>query len=131
MLLPLDKIIQTIAEYPYVFTGYEHWKKYYSSDLFQELAQEYTNHSGGNQIVGQVYFGSRHLTANKAVIHSNDAKGLKIRVPNAPAYIMFPKSIGANATPMAYSEVYLALQQKVVDGLENPLVPIRVNNSVG
>lgn len=51
--------------------------------------------------------------------------GLKIRVPNSPVMLMFPNAVGANPTPMAFSEVYLALQQKVVDAQENPLPTIK------
>jgi TRAP-type C4-dicarboxylate transport system substrate-binding protein len=51
--------------------------------------------------------------------------GMKIRVPNASLYKMFPEAVGANATPMAFSEVYLALQQGVVDAQENPLPTIQ------
>ena len=52
-------------------------------------------------------------------------KGLKIRVPDAPAYIAFPKALGANPTPIAFAEVYLALQNGTVDAQENPLPTIR------
>lgn len=52
-------------------------------------------------------------------------KGLKIRTPNAPAFQLFPQATGANPTPMAFSEVYLALQQGVVDAQENPLPTIQ------
>ena len=51
-------------------------------------------------------------------------KGMKLRVPPAPLFLMFTKSVGANATPIAFAEVYLALQQKTVDGQENPLPTI-------
>ena len=51
-------------------------------------------------------------------------KGMKLRVPPAPLFLMFTKSVGANATPIAFAEVYLALQQGTVDGQENPLPTI-------
>jgi len=51
-------------------------------------------------------------------------KGLKLRVPDAPRYIMYPKIVGANATPIAFAEVYLALQNKTVDAQEKPLPTI-------
>jgi TRAP-type C4-dicarboxylate transport system substrate-binding protein len=51
-------------------------------------------------------------------------KGLKIRVPDAPAYLAFPKALGANPTPIAFAEVYLALQNGTVDAQENPLPTI-------
>jgi TRAP-type C4-dicarboxylate transport system substrate-binding protein len=49
---------------------------------------------------------------------------LKIRVPDAPLYRMFPQAVGANPTPIAFAEVYLALQQGTVDAQENPLPTI-------
>ena len=47
-----------------------------------------------------------------------------MRVPNARMYLLFPESVGANPTPIDFSEVYLALQQGVVDAQENPLPTI-------
>jgi TRAP-type C4-dicarboxylate transport system substrate-binding protein len=49
---------------------------------------------------------------------------LKIRVPDAPLYTMFPRAVGANPTPIAFAEVYLALQNGTVDAQENPLPTI-------
>jgi TRAP-type C4-dicarboxylate transport system substrate-binding protein len=51
-------------------------------------------------------------------------KGLKMRVPDVPAYLALPKSCGANPTPIAFAEVYLALQNGTVDAQENPLTTI-------
>jgi TRAP-type C4-dicarboxylate transport system substrate-binding protein len=51
-------------------------------------------------------------------------KGMKLRVPQAPLYVLFAKTFGANPTPIAFAEVYLALQQGTVDGQENPLPTI-------
>jgi TRAP-type C4-dicarboxylate transport system substrate-binding protein len=66
----------------------------------------------------------RHTTANKPIVRPEDMKGLKLRVPDAPLYIMYPKVVGANATPIAFAEVYLALQNGTVDAQENPLPTI-------
>ena len=52
-------------------------------------------------------------------------EGLKLRVPTAPANLNYAKYSGASPTPMAFSEVYLALQTNSVDGQENPLSAIR------
>src|SRR5207245_4577006 len=51
-------------------------------------------------------------------------KGLKMRVPDVPAYLALPRSCGANPTPIAFAEVYLALQNGTVDAQENPLTTI-------
>jgi hypothetical protein len=49
------------------------------------------------------------VTANKEIKKPEDMKGMKLRVPPAPLFLMFTKSVGANATPIAFAEVYLAL----------------------
>jgi len=114
----------SISDYPFTLRSYDHWKAYVNSDLFSDLAAEYKNISG-NTIASMTYYGARHVTSNKPIMKPADMDALKIRTPNAPAYLMFPKATGANPTPMAFSEVYLALQQGVVDAQENPLPTIK------
>jgi tripartite ATP-independent transporter DctP family solute receptor len=108
---------------PYMFRDFAHWQKFRDSDLFQELANGYLDASG-NHIVAMTYYGERHVTSNRKIEKPEDMQGLKIRVPDAPLYMMFPKAVGANPTPIAFAEVYLALQQGVVDAQENPLPTI-------
>lgn len=108
---------------PFMFRDYAHWEAYRDSDLFEELAQGYTDASG-NHVVAMTYYGDRHVTANKPILAPADMERLKIRVPNAPLYMMFPEAVGANPTPIAFAEVYLALQQGTVDAQENPLPTI-------
>jgi tripartite ATP-independent transporter DctP family solute receptor len=113
-----------ISDYPFILRDYDHWKAYRDSDLFAEMGEGYRQ-ATGNTVTALTYYGARHVTANKPILKPEDMKGLKIRVPNAPVYVMFPKAVGANPTPMAFSEVYLALQQGVVDAQENPLPTIK------
>jgi tripartite ATP-independent transporter DctP family solute receptor len=109
---------------PYVFRDLDHWKAVRDSELFGEIAQGYQDQTG-HHIAALNYYGSRHTTSNKRIETPEDMQGLKIRVPNAPLYMMFPEAQGANATPIAFAEVYLALQQGVVDAEENPLPTIQ------
>lgn len=109
---------------PFMFRDYEHWDAYRNSDLFNELSEGYTD-ATGNHIVAMTYYGNRHVTSNKPIMQPSDMEGLKIRVPNAPLYMMFPRATGANPTPIAFAEVYLALQQGTVDAQENPLPTIQ------
>lgn len=109
---------------PFMFRDYDHWDKYRNSELFDELAQGYTDASG-NHIKAMTYYGARHVTSNKPILTPADMEGLKIRVPNAPLYMMFPEATGANPAPIAFAEVYLALQQGTVDAQENPLPTIQ------
>ncbi len=113
-----------ISDYPFTLRDFAHWKAYTESDLFAELAGEYTKVTG-NQVASMTYYGARHVTSNKPILTPEDMSGLKIRTPNAPAYQLFPKATGANPTPIAFAEVYLALQQGVVDAQENPLPTIQ------
>src|SRR5215470_15682398 len=113
----------SIGGAPYMFRDFKHWQKYADSKVFWDLAEGY-HEKGGNKVVANVYYGVRHTTANKAIMKPADMKGLKLRVPDAPLYIMYPKVVGANATPIAFAEVYLALQNGTVDAQENPLPTI-------
>lgn len=109
---------------PYVFRDLDHWKAVRDSELFSEIAQGYQDQTS-HHIAALNFYGSRHTTSNKRIDTPEDMRGLKIRVPDAPLYMMFPKAQGANATPIAFAEVYLALQQGVVDAQENPLPTIQ------
>jgi tripartite ATP-independent transporter DctP family solute receptor len=113
----------SIGGAPYMFRDFDHWKKYSQSKVLTDLTDAYFK-KGGNRPVAAFYYGVRHTTANKAINKPEDMKGLKLRVPDAPLYIMYPKVLGANATPIAFAEVYLALQNKTVDAQENPLPTI-------
>jgi len=112
-----------ISNAPYVLRDFDHWKAYRDSQLFQDLAKGYDDKTG-HQVLALTYYGQRHVTANKEIKKPEDMKGMKLRVPPAPLFKMFTKSVGANATPIAFAEVYLALQQGTVDGQENPLPTI-------
>ena len=108
---------------PYMFRDFDHWKKYSESAVLRDVMEGYFK-KGGNKPLAVTYYGVRHTTANKAINKPEDMKGLKLRVPDAPLYVMYPKVVGANATPIAFAEVYLALQNKTVDAQENPLPTI-------
>ena len=114
-----------VTYFPFIFRDAEHILKYGQSDVFKELSKGY-NDKSGNQITALIYYGARHVTSTtaKPVTKPEDMKGLKIRVPDAPAYLAFPRALGANATPIAFAEVYLALQNGTVDAQENPLPTI-------
>jgi len=109
---------------PFMFRDYEHWDAYRNSDLLKELSAGYTE-ATSNHITAMTYYGARHVTSNKPVLTPADMKGMKIRVPNAPLYMMFPEAVEANPAPIAFAEVYLALQQGTVDAQENPLPTIQ------
>ncbi len=112
-----------ITNAPFVLRDFDHWKKYRDSKLFRDIAQGYEDKTR-HKVIALTYYGQRMVTANKEIKKPEDMKGMKLRVPPAPLFLMFTKSVGANATPIAFAEVYLALQQGTVDGQENPLPTI-------
>ena len=112
-----------VGYYPYTFRDGEHLIKWSQSPYFKEMVDEYRNKTG-IQITAMTYYGARHTTSNKPFTDCAGMKGLKIRVPDVPAYLALPKSCGANPTPIAFAEVYLALQNGTVDAQENPLTTI-------
>jgi tripartite ATP-independent transporter DctP family solute receptor len=112
-----------ITNAPFVLRDFDHWKAYRDSKLFRDIAKGYEDKTR-HKVIALTYYGQRHVTANREIKKPDDMKGMKLRVPPAPLFLMFTKSVGANATPIAFAEVYLALQQKTVDGQENPLPTI-------
>ncbi len=113
----------SLSDYPYAILDLEHWRAYKNSDLFAELSDGY-NAATGNQIMDLVYYGFRHVISNKPIHTPADMINLKIRVPQARPFMMLPELAGANPTPMPFQEVYLGLQQGVVEAAENPLTTI-------
>ncbi|MBD9638925.1 DctP family TRAP transporter solute-binding subunit [Ensifer sp. ENS07] len=114
----------TAIAIPYQFRDIEQLRAYLDSDLGQELQSDL-----GNIGIKGVDLWSRPLrqiTNSKLAITSPaDMKGMKLRVPNNPLWVEFFGAMGAAPTPMAFAEVYNALQLKVVDGQENPInVPV-------
>ena len=114
----------SVSDFPYALEDFNHWQAYRDSSLFERIAEAF-GEATGSKVIGLTYYGFRHVTANRAILHPDDMQGLKIRVPNAPMFLILPQATGANAAPMPFAEVYLALQQGVVDAQENPLTTIR------
>ncbi|PSH67687.1 ABC transporter substrate-binding protein [Phyllobacterium brassicacearum] len=112
-----------VTYFPYIFSGPDHLIAYTKSDVFKRLAAGYEEKTG-NHIAAVSYYGTRQTTSNKPIAKCSDMQGLKIRVPDVPAYLAMPRACGANTTPIAFAEVYLALQNGTVEAQENPLTTI-------
>ncbi|MBB4002194.1 MAG: TRAP transporter substrate-binding protein [Aurantimonas endophytica] len=111
-----------VFEMPYLIKSRDHMKKVRDEkrDTFVEAAA-----GRGYQILGFWENGFRHVTSNvKPVNVPADLQGIKLRVPKGEWRVKMFQSYGANPTPMAFSEVFTALQTGVIDGQENPLAQI-------
>ncbi len=112
-----------VTYYPYTFRDADHLLAYTKSDIFKELAKGYEDKTG-HHIVAVTYYGTRQTSSNRPITSCADMKGLKMRVPDVPAYLAMPRACGANTAPIAFAEVYLALQNGTVEAQENPLTTI-------
>ena len=106
----------------YIFKSYDHMTKVMNGEIgkaaFERVAKEQ-----GIRPLGAQYLGTRqiNLVADKAILTPADLKGVKLRMPNSDSWIFLGKALGANPTPVSFSELYMALQTKTVDGQDNPL----------
>ena len=112
-----------IAYYPFIFRDADHLISYSKSPVFAEMVEEFRKKTG-IQMTAYTYYGARQTTSNRPFSDCAGMKGLKIRVPDMPSYTATPRACGANPTPIAFAEVYLALQNGTVDAQENPLPTI-------
>lgn len=113
-----------IFSIPYMFRDRAHAYKAMDGKLGAFLAKKFE--AAGFVHLGFVELGWRHFTNSvREVKTPDDMKALKIRVQEAPIWFALIKAMNAIPTPMAFNELYTALQQKVVDGQENPLATIR------
>jgi tripartite ATP-independent transporter DctP family solute receptor len=113
-----------VLDIPYLFaSGPVAWKVMdgpFGKDMAADILKQ-----TGMRVLAYGETGFRNFTNSKLPIKSPaDMKGLKIRVMETPVYVNMVKALGAAPTPIAWSEVYTALQQKVVDGQENPVATI-------
>jgi TRAP-type C4-dicarboxylate transport system substrate-binding protein len=76
-------------------------------------------------VLGYFTRGPRDITSNKPIRTPNDLNGFVIRVPASPIHVAAWEALGAKPVPMAFAEVFTALQQHTIDGQENPLAMIQ------
>jgi tripartite ATP-independent transporter DctP family solute receptor len=101
----------------------DHLLRILKSPAFKEISDGALK-TTGVRTLGAFYFGTRHVTCNKMIKTPDDMKNMKLRVPENPTVMAAVKAMGAIPTPIALSEVYVALSQGVIDGQENPAAMI-------
>ncbi len=115
-----------ITSMPFAYNSYEIGCALYDGPFGQEFAEDIRQKTG-MRVLGFVPQGFFQFTNSSRPIKSPaDMKGLKMRTMNNPLHMEFMKSLGAAATPVAWAEIYTALQTKVVDGQHNPITVINL-----
>ena len=106
----------------YLFDSYAHGKKVWSGSLGDEYKASVAKDMG-IRIIADCYLGTREVAINQVrnVTTPEDLKGIKLRMPGSPDFLALGKGLGVDPTPMAMSEVYLAMKSGAVDGQDNPL----------
>jgi tripartite ATP-independent transporter DctP family solute receptor len=115
-----------ILDFPFLFRDFNHVDFVMDGAIGRKLLDDFEKAS----IKGLAFWenGFRHLTNNKRPIKKvEDGKGLKIRTMENKVHLAAWKTAGYNPTPMAWGEVFTALQQGVIDGQENPIAIIASN----
>ena len=116
-----------VFDLPFLFRDETHYHKFWNSDVAGGLWQKME--TKGFKYIGCNLIGTAHLTNNKRPINSPaDMVGLKFRVMASKVNVETFKALGATAVPLAFSEVFMALQQGTVDGQDNPTTTIRTMN---
>lgn len=109
-----------ILDIPFLFRDKEHARKVLDGEIGQDLLKKFE--SKGFKALAWGENGVRHMTNSKRPVNTpDDLKGLKMRTMENPVHIAAYKGLGIVTTPMAFPEVFTALQQGTVDGQENPL----------
>lgn len=108
-----------VFDLPCVFDSLDDCRKKIDDPKFHTLISDvYTN--GGYHLLGMADQGFRVMSTNKPITTIDDFKGLKIRTMENSYHLAFWNALGANPTPMSFSEVYIGLQQHTIDAQENP-----------
>jgi tripartite ATP-independent transporter DctP family solute receptor len=112
-----------LFEMPYLVKDREHMARIREQIVFPTLVPD--AEKAGYHVLGVWENGFRQITNNKRPIHKpEDLQGIKLRTPKGTWRVKMFKAYGANPTPLAFSEVFVALKTGAMDGQENPLAQI-------
>jgi tripartite ATP-independent transporter DctP family solute receptor len=103
---------------PFLASGYEGIRKVVTSDRFEKMVKKLHDTAGLQILSFNWWQGERHLLTKKAIHVPADLNGIRMRTPGAPVWMETIKAMGATPAPMGWTEVYSAIQQKVIDGAE-------------
>ena len=109
---------------PYAYESIEEMDTVAAGEIGDRIEQQIVEKA---QIRPIGYFarGPRHLTSNRPIKTPDDLNGLRMRVPNVPLFVAVWSALGAQPTPMAFSEVFTSLQNGTIEAQENPLALIQ------
>jgi tripartite ATP-independent transporter DctP family solute receptor len=113
-----------VPEWPFLFRDFDHVKKVLNGPIGEEFTADLDPKHGVTPLAWSAN-GFRMFSSNRKIESLKDFDGLRLRMPNIPNYIKLGESLGANVSPLPISEVFTALEQKVVDAQDNPIATLR------
>ena len=108
----------------YAFDDVDHLAEVSDGPIGEEL-WEGLRQRQGIRVLGTWFYGVRHITSNRPIRRPDDLKGFRLRMPGAKVWQASGRALGASPMPINFGEVYLALQQGMADGQENPVPTIQ------
>jgi tripartite ATP-independent transporter DctP family solute receptor len=130
-LLSMQDIARQMPEYSIFTAGYlirdpEHLAKVYGGPVGEEVSRRVAQ-ALGIQLLQAVYLGTRQvsLAQPRTVRTPADLAGVKLRMPGSKEWLFLGQALGANPTPLAFTEVYLGLKTGTIDGQDNPLPTVK------
>ncbi|MGH3307328.1 MAG: DctP family TRAP transporter solute-binding subunit [Nocardioides sp.] len=117
----------SVLDAAYAFEEGDHFAQYFESDAADQLIDDFASETGVTTL-GAWSAGMRQFTANEPIREPADLEGIRMRFADSPQFLMNAKALGADATEVAFEELFLALQQGTVDGQENPITNIDAIN---
>ncbi|MDR1520979.1 MAG: TRAP transporter substrate-binding protein [Planctomycetota bacterium] len=109
----------------FIFDNQQHLQRFWDSEIGAELVQKLKDKQHVTAYIKTIALrGPRYLTANQAIRKVSDLEGVKLRTPNNAGVIASWRAAGANVTPVAWGELFGALQSGIVSAQENPLANI-------
>lgn len=126
LIMQADVPKMAVGEWPFLFKDFAHAKKVLEGPIGKEMTDEMESKHGVHALAWSAN-GFRMFSSNRPIASVNDFQGMRIRMPNIPNYIKLGQLLGANITPMPISEVFTALEQKVVDGQDNPIATLKAS----
>ncbi|MHA6693460.1 TRAP transporter substrate-binding protein DctP [Homoserinimonas sp. A520] len=109
-----------VMDSAYAFTGADHIFEFYDSGAADKMKADLLE-ATGTRAIQPFFFGMRNFSANKPIRTPEDLEGVRMRFPDTPAYLANAEALGAEAVAVAFEELFLALQQGIADGQENPI----------
>lgn len=112
-----------VMDMAYVFNDVDHLFNWFDSSAADVVKTGFEEATGA-KLLDVWYFGNRTFSANVPIRTPDDLEGLRMRFPDSPVHLANAEAMGADPVAVAFEEIYLGLQQGIVDGQENPIATI-------